>query len=298
MTPQVTNVFSIDVEDWFHILDLEQGVPSEYWQDQDSRVEGNTRRLLDLLRRHNTHATWFVLGWIAERYPAMVQEIHLEGHEIATHGFGHGLVYEQSPEVFRADVERSIQVIEGITSVRPRGYRAPGFSLTMQSLWAFSILSSLGLSYDSSLFPATRGHGGLPGSNPLPHRIDLDDERHLVELPIATTSLCGKRIAYCGGGYLRLLPLAFARRIIRRTNAQGIPVVLYIHPRDIDPNQPRISMPVARRFKTYVGLRKTYDKVNVLLQEFSFGTAGRLLASVSIDELPGVRVSSDSLTQL
>jgi polysaccharide deacetylase family protein (PEP-CTERM system associated) len=298
VTPQVENVFSVDVEDWFHILDIEEGVPPEAWQDQESRVEENTRRLLGLLRRHDTHATWFVLGWIAERYPALVKEIHREGHEIATHGFGHGLIYEQTPDVFRADVERSIQAIEGITLVRPRGYRAPGFSLTTQSLWALSVLSSLGLSYDSSLFPARRGHGGLPGSNPLPHRIDLDDERRLVELPIATTSLCGRRIAYCGGGYLRLLPLAFIRRMIRRSNAEGIPVVLYIHPRDIDPDQPRMPLPVARRFKSYVGLRKTYDKVSALLEEFPFGTAAGLLESVSIDELPGVRISSDFLEQV
>jgi polysaccharide deacetylase family protein (PEP-CTERM system associated) len=293
MTTEIANVFSIDVEDWFHVLDLEQGIAPQQWSDQESRVERNTNRLLELLDNYNVHATCFVLGWVAEHHRSLVETIHQQGHEIATHGYGHELICEQSPDRFRADIRRSINVLEATVGFRPRGYRAPGFSITKNTLWALSILAESDLVYDSSLFPTTRGHGGLPGGCPTPHRIELDHQRHLVELPIATTTLFGRRIAYCGGGYLRLFPLKFICRAIQTANMAGIPVMLYIHPRDIDPDQPRIPMPATRRFKSYVGLRTAHQKLNSLLAEFAFGRADRLVESLGTDRIPIVRMSSE-----
>lgn len=298
MPDEIVNVFSIDVEDWFHILDLKTGVPRHTWLAQDSRVERNTERLLHLLRRHGTYATCFILGWIAEHYPSLVETIYLEGHEVATHGYGHELVYDQGPDPFRADVERSIELLKSLLFVQPQGYRAPGFSVTRETLWVFSILAELGLAYDSSIFPAARGHGGLQGAYPSAHRIELDRKRHLIELPISTTTMLGRRVAYCGGGYLRALPLRFISSAIREANAIGIPVVLYIHPRDIDPHQPRIPMPRIRRFKSYVGLNRAYDKLNALIQEFPFGRADRLVERLQSEQIPRVRVSSGTMVQV
>jgi polysaccharide deacetylase family protein (PEP-CTERM system associated) len=295
MSNDIVNIFSIDVEDWFHILDLKQGVDRDAWIDQESRVERNTERLLDLVRRHETQVTCFVLGWIAEHYPSLVETIYREGHEIATHGYGHQLVYEQSLDQFRQDLKRSCEVLRSTPFGPPLGYRAPGFSITKDSLWAFSILADLGLTYDSSVFPAARTHGGLQNSCSSPYRIQVGGGRSLIELPISTTRVCGRPVAYCGGGYLRLFPLKFIFREIRKANAMGLPVVLYIHPRDIDPGQPRIPMPPMRRLKSYIGLHKTYDKLNAILQEFPFGRADRVIDNLKLDETPLVRISAGTM---
>ena len=292
MSKNITNVFTIDVEDWFHILDLEQGIDRADWSRQESRVERNTERLLDLLRQHRTHATCFVLGWIAEHYPALVKTLDAEGHEIAAHGYAHELIYERGPEDLRSDLQRSIELLGTIVGRPPLGYRAPGFSITKDCLWAFSIMADLGLKYDSSVFPAPRGHGGLEDGCPRPHRIQIDDARWLVELPMSTTRVCGRRVAYCGGGYLRLFPLTLIRAAIRKANSQGVPVILYIHPRDIDPDQPRIAMPLGRRVKSYVGLRTTYDKLNALLGEFPFDRADRVIESLDLEAAPVVRLAA------
>ncbi len=294
MSAEVTNVFSVDVEDWFHILDLDRGIARDDWSNQESRVEQNTSRLLDLLERHRTSATCFVLGWIAERHPGLIRAIDRQGHEIATHGYGHELIYELGADAFRNDVTRSLEVLGSIVGTQPRGYRAPGFSVTEETPWAFSVLGELGINYDSSVFPAVRGHGGIPGGQTTPYRIELAEDRELVELPITTAEVLGRRVAYCGGGYLRLFPLAFISRAIRRANRAGISVVLYVHPRDIDPDQFRIPMSAVRRFKSYVGLRKAHDKLNALLQEFPFGRADQLVASLASDDLPRIRLPSET----
>ncbi len=291
MSNNIVNIFSIDVEDWFHILDLKNGIGFDMWSKQPSRVEQNTEQLLDLMRRHETKATCFILGWIAEHYPALVETIYREGHEIATHGYSHQLVYEQNPQQFREDLKRSCDLLKSTPFGPPLGYRAPGFSITEDSLWAFSIMADLGLTYDSSVFPAARTHGGLHNSSRSPYRIQVDGGRSLTEFPISTTKICGKPVAYCGGGYLRLFPRKFICREIRKMNAKGIPVILYIHPRDIDPGQPRIPMPPVRRFKTYIGMRKTLDKLNAILQEFPFDRADRVINNLEIEESPLFRIS-------
>lgn len=287
MSAPIVNAMTIDVEDWFHILEVEDAPSIAEWSKLPSCVGRNVDRLLHLLEETDTRATCFVLGWVAERYPDLVRRIAEAGHEIASHGYAHGLVNELGPDRFRDDVQRSIELIEKAAGVRPAGYRAPGFSITAATPWALEVLSDLGMAYDASVFPANSGHGGIAGSERLPHRLSLPAGGTLTEFPVSVTDVLGKRIGYCGGGYLRLFPHRFVRARIARANAREEPVLVYVHPRDIDPHHPRIRMPLKRRFKSYVNLSTTYEKLRRLLDEFRFGTISQALSAVT--DLPVLR---------
>jgi polysaccharide deacetylase family protein (PEP-CTERM system associated) len=277
---------TIDVEDWFHILEVDNAPALDDWPSLESRVERNVDRLLALLHESGTTSTCFLLGWVVNQHPEVARRIADAGHEIATHGYAHEMVNAIGPERFREDVERSVRAIEKATGKRPIGYRAPGFSITEDATWALEILSDLGLRFDSSIFPVKSGHGGIEGSDPLPHRLTLPNGRDLMEFPISVTALGPKRIAYCGGGYLRLFPYRFIRSRIAAANARGESVMVYVHPRDIDPAQPRIDMPRIRRFKSYVNLSTTYEKLKRLLADFEFGTVSAALQACAADAPP------------
>ncbi len=273
MSEPVLNAMTIDVEEWFHILEVDEAPDRAQWPALESRVERNTERLLEVLAAAGAGCTCFVLGWVAERHPALVRRIAEAGCEIASHGYGHELVREIGPERFRADVERSIDAIGAACGRRPQGYRAPGFSIDEEAApWAFEILSELGMRFDSSIVPGRAGHGGIPGAEPVPHALALGGGRTLLEFPISVTPLLGARVPYCGGGYLRLFPYRFVRSRIAAANRRGEPVMVYVHPRDIDPDHPRIKMPLRRRFRSYVNLSRTLDKLRGLLGEFRFGS--------------------------
>jgi polysaccharide deacetylase family protein (PEP-CTERM system associated) len=260
------NLFSIDLEDWFHILDHEAAPKLAQWGEQESRVEANTQRLLDELERADVRCTFFVLGWIAEHHPELLQRIASAGHEVASHGYAHGLVYEQSRDAFRDDIRRANDAIEAAVGTRPVGYRAPGFSIRSDSEWALDILAEEGFEYDSSIFPAERSHGGLPGAQALPSRLP----NGLREFPVSTVDMRLRRVAYLGGGYLRLFPAPLILRWARDQRARDEALVLYLHPRDIDFEQPRLDLGLLRNFKSYVGLRGCLDKVHQLLAEFDW----------------------------
>lgn len=276
----VINAFTIDVEGWFNILDLPGGPAREQWPELEDRETVYTRKLLDLLDRHGVKATCFVLGWTAEHRPKLIEEIAERGHEIACHGYGHQLLYELTREQFHEDIERAKAVITAVCGGPLRGYRVPGFSLVERTPWAFEVLADAGFEYDSSLFPGARGHGGMPGAPRLPHFIDLPDGRRLREFPISTVRVLGQPTAFVGGGYLRLFPFRLIRRWVRRANAAGEPVILYIHPRDIDVDQPRLPMPLKRRFKCYVNLHTALGKLERLLTDFRWSTAVDVLDRV------------------
>ena len=275
---QVINALTIDVEEHFQVHAFETVIERSSWERQPSRVVSNTRRLLHLLAEYEVRATFFVLGWVAERYPALVREILTAGHEVATHGYWHELVYRQSPKEFAADLRQSLDALQlagGVSTVA--GYRAPGFSITNQSLWALPILRDHGIRYDSSIFPlVAHDRYGIRGAARFAHRV----EGNLWEFPVSTITLARQNWPVAGGGYFRLFPLSITRRAIRRLNAQGQPAVVYLHPWEIDPQQPRVSnAPLVSRFRHYVNIARTEGRLRALLGEFEFGPISEVFVS-------------------
>lgn len=265
--PPRCNSFSVDLEDWFHLLELDAAPPLPRWDALPSRLEHTTRELLALLDEHRVKATFFVLGWVAARHPRLVRQVAERGHEIASHGYAHAPVWSQSRAELRDDLRRASDHIEAACGRRPIGYRAPGFSIVERTPWAFDVLAEEGFLYDSSVFPAARAHGGMPGASPRPYRLPCG----LHELPVSTVALAGKRVAYLGGGYLRAAPLRLVMALARSQARRGRDLVLYVHPRDIDPEQPRLHMGWRRRWRTYTGLRGTLGKLDSLLAAFPWG---------------------------
>lgn len=260
-------IFSVDVEDWFHLLDL-PGMPEMAgWTGLPSHVGNNFHKLLDLFDSRDVKVTCFFLGWVAQRYPELVREAVRRGHEVGSHGYSHALVYQMTHEDFLRDVAKAKDIIEQSSGNAVAGYRAPGFSVTTEVPWFFDALVEAGYRYDSSVFPAKRQHGGLRAAIRVPHRIDTP-LGSITEFPISVTDLFGRPVCFFGGGYLRLFPMAVIRYMSHKVLSEGGPVIYYVHPREIDPDHPRLPMSIARRFKSYVGLRTTEGKITQILDAF------------------------------
>jgi polysaccharide deacetylase family protein (PEP-CTERM system associated) len=271
-------VFSVDVEDWFHILDVPNAPQIEMWNELPSRVEQNFRQLLELFDETGARVTCFFLGWIAERFPQLVREAVAAGHEIASHGYAHRLTYTVTRDEFAQDARRSRSMLEDLAGVPVIGYRTAGFSATERTPWFFDELIAAGYRYDSSVFPARRDHGGNPRAEHRPHVVRAD-KGALVEMPVSVASICGAQTCFFGGGYLRLFPYSIVRRMSRVVLAEGRPVIFYIHPREIDPNHPRMAMNWRRRFKSYVNLHTTAPKIRCILNDFPVTTFRDYLAN-------------------
>lgn len=273
------NALTIDVEDYFQVSNFASLIPFKEWKNYKLRVVENTKRILGILDEYNTKATFFVLGWLAECVPELVREIFEKGHEIASHGYAHKLLYEQDPDGFRSDVARSKHILEGITGSQLNGYRAPSFSITNKTLWALKILSEEGYKYDSSIFPIQdHDRYGIPNASPFLHTIRLGENDKLVEFPLSTTKVLGRRFPIAGGGYLRLLPYAFMKWGIRSINRQGFPAIVYLHPWELDTRQPRVNVDWFTRFRHYGNISKTEGKLRQLLHDFEFSTAQSVLS--------------------
>jgi len=271
------SIFSVDVEDWFHILDVPSAPGLEEWPALPSRVEGNLLRLLDLFAEHDARVTCFFLGWVAERFPGLVKEAAARGHEIASHGYAHRLVYAMERQEFLQDAAGSRKLLEDICGAAVAGYRSAGFSATEKTPWFFETLAEAGYQYDSSVFPGPRGHGGMRTETLFPHRI-AHNSTGLVEFPITLADLLGRPMCFFGGGYLRLFPYWLIRRMANKVLDEGRPVIFYVHPREIDATHPRLPMPAVRRFKSYVNLKTTETKIARILKEFPVTTFGEYLA--------------------
>lgn len=271
-----TSIFSVDVEDWYHILDVPSSPTISEWAGLPSHVEKNFRKLLDIFSECNVQVTCFFLGWIGEHYPSLVREAAARGHEIASHGYGHQLVFKQTRDQFHDDVRKARLLLEDIAGAPVQGYRAPGFSTTDETPWFFDALVKAGYQYDSSLFPAARGHGGVRDGRRDPHRVGEEDG--IIEFPISVADMVGKRICFFGGGYLRLFPYWLIRKKAKEVLAEGRPVVFYIHPREIDPKHPRLPMSRKRTFKSYVNLDSTEWKVRQVLKDFPVTTFQKVIA--------------------
>jgi len=277
------NALSFDVEDYFHAHAFSGIVRFEEWPSLEERVVTNTRRLLDLLDEYQVAATFFTLGWVAERHPSLIREIAQRGHEVGSHGYAHRLVYAMTPAEFRADTARAKAAIEDAIGAPILGYRAPTFSITRESLWALEILHSEGFRYDSSIFPIVHDRYGIPNAPRFPHKIALPEGREIVEFPLSTIPVAGQRIPVAGGGYLRLIPYPLLRAALRRINVrEGRPAIIYLHPWEFDPEQPRLPVGPLTRFRHYVNLRTTQVKLTNLLTDFRFGSLSQVLRQAGL----------------
>ena len=274
---QVESIFSVDVEDWFHILDIPGAPPLSSWDSLPSRVEKNFFHLLELFAAHEVKVTCFFLGWVAERFPHLVKRALRDGHEIASHGYAHRLVYEMGREAFYEDALRARKILEDILGAPVLGYRAAGFSARQDTPWFFEMLAKAGYQYDSSVFPTKCGHGGISDSRREPHQ-HVNNNVTIQEFPITVTDFLGKPLCFFGGGYLRLFPYRLIRRMAKQVLSEGRPVVFYIHPREIDPDHPRLPMNRRRHFKSYVNLASTESKLRNIFRDFSTTTFREYLA--------------------
>lgn len=266
--PLITNYLTIDVEDYYQVSAFEQVIGHDKWENYTPRVENNTRIILDILERYNIKATFFILGWTAKRFPNLVKEIDEKGHEIGCHSYYHRLVYNLSPEEFKNDTQTAKEILEQTSGKQVFGYRAPSYSITKTSLWALDILQELGFKYDSSIFPIHHDRYGIPDAPRFQYKIP---GYNLVEYPISTCRLLGRKIPVSGGGYFRLFPYKFSKMALTKINKEGKSFVFYIHPWEIDHQQPRIiSASVISKCRHYINLTKTIKRFNLLLTDFDF----------------------------
>jgi polysaccharide deacetylase family protein (PEP-CTERM system associated) len=276
------NVMSIDVEDYFHASAFAALHPRLNWNRLEHRVESNTLRLLDILAEFKVHGTFFVLGWVADRYPTLVRRISEAGHEIASHSFWHRLVYDLSPADFRDDLRRARDVLQAATGVRVRGFRAPSYSIVTRSLWALDVLIEEGYEYDASIFPIRHDRYGIPTAPRHAHRIERSGGS-ILEVPGSTAIVGGWKVPI-GGGYFRLAPYSVTRWAMRRVNdVDGHPAVFYLHPWEIDPKQPRLPGGRVTKWRHYNKLSETEPRLRQLLRDFRFDRIDRVL----LDAAPG-----------
>jgi polysaccharide deacetylase family protein (PEP-CTERM system associated) len=270
------NALTIDVEDYYHVSGFECCVGRARWDDFEPRVEGSTRRLLDLLDEAGVRATFFVLGWVAERRPALVRAIRAAGHEVGCHSHLHRLVYEQTPAEFRADLRRARGVLQDTLGEPVTAYRAPSFSVTARSLWALDVLAEEGVRIDSSIYPTHHDRYGIPGTPLEPHALERAAGT-LWEFPPPVWRVCGYPLPAGGGGYFRLYPYALTRHALRAINAAGRPFAVYLHPWEFDPDQPRLRPGRLAAFRHYVNLHRTGGRLVRLLRDFALDTLSAAL---------------------
>jgi polysaccharide deacetylase family protein (PEP-CTERM system associated) len=269
------NALTIDVEDYFHVSAMAPYVPRSEWANQTSRVERNVERILQLLDDYGARATFFTLGWIAERYPQLVRSIADADHEIASHGFAHRRASEQTPQAFFSDIQLAKVVLEDVCGAEVQGYRAPSFSIGEANTWAFECIERAGYRYSSSIYPIRHDHYGMPAAPRFAHEVG----DALIELPVTTTRLFGRNWPAGGGGYFRFLPYAVSSWLLRRVNRiDRQPAIFYFHPWEIDAEQPRIpGIDAKTRFRHYINLNRTERRLRKLLFDFEWGRLDRLL---------------------
>lgn len=260
---------TVDVEEHFHVSAFDSPIRRRHWPHFESRVETNTHKVLELLAARKVRATFFVLGWVAERHHQLVRDIAAAGHEIASHGYAHELVTSQTPAAFREDVKKAKAILEDVIGTPVLGYRAPSFSVSKETSWVLPVLQEEGHVYDSSIFPIVHDRYGWPGADPFWHEIDTPGGT-IWEVPPATVNVGGTRIPIAGGGYLRLFPYWLLRGLLSRAVTQGSRLVMYVHPWELDPQQPRMNGPLWSRFRHYVNLHKTEARLGHLLEELNF----------------------------
>jgi polysaccharide deacetylase family protein (PEP-CTERM system associated) len=280
------NALTFDVEEYFQVEAFSSVIRKEQWDAYPSRVADSTRRLLDLLARRAVRATFFVLGWVAARHIALVRDIGAAGHELACHGYAHRPIYTMTPDAFREDVRRGKRAVEDAAGTPVLGYRAPTFSVVKNCLWALEILAQEGFVYDSSIFPIIHDRYGIRDAHRFPHQVSLAHGA-LVEFPITTVQIAGHRLPLCGGGYFRLAPYRLVRAGLHRVNRhEGKPAIVYLHPWEMDPGQPRAPVGYLTRLRHSVNIHRTAAKLERLLADFPFAPVGEVLREQGLLENP------------
>lgn len=261
------NILTFDIEEWFHLLDCDDTRTEEQWKTYEVRIHENVDRILNILEESNTKATFFIIGWVARTYPDVVRRI-AERYQVGCHTMNHQLVWQQTPQEFRDDVDSGIKLLQDITGQPVEVFRAPGFSIRESEAWAFETLGELGIKYDCSVFPAAHAHGGMPSFSTAGPAIIRRGGVELKEFPMSFKTLMGKHLVFSGGGYFRLFPYSLIKRWSRQS---GDYMLSYLHPRDLDPGQPMIkSLPATRKFKSYVGLKHAEAKLRKWVTDFKF----------------------------
>jgi polysaccharide deacetylase family protein (PEP-CTERM system associated) len=276
---------TFDVEDYFHVANFDELIPRWQWDTLEPRIEASTHKILAALERAGTQATFFLLGWVADRHRNLVRDIQAAGHEIGCHGYWHRLIYRQTPTEFREDLCRARDVLQDIAGERITAYRAPCFSITPRSLWALDVLIEEGFRIDSSIFPTRHDRYGIAGARTEPHCLHRP-AGDLWEFPLPIRRVFGFPLPVGGGGYFRLYPYGLTRRALRSINAAGQPFVTYLHPWELDPEQPRLAPGRMRAFRHYVNLKRTEARLAALLQDFRFGTLTQALAQFTTTQEP------------
>lgn len=281
------NILTFDVEEWFHLLDFDATRGEEQWGNYEVRIYENVERILNLLEETNTKATFFIIGWVAKTYPDLVRKI-AEKYEIGSHTMTHQLVWQQSPQEFRNDVEASVKLLEDITGKKVTSFRAPGFSIRESEKYAFEILHELGITTDCSVFPAQHAHGGMPSyTEPVPSIIKYNGVQ-IEEFPVTYKDITGKHLIYSGGGYFRLFPYPLIKKWSKESDKY---LMSYIHPRDLDGGQPVLEgLPLARRFKSYVGVKGAEKKLRNYLKDFDFMDIQSARKIIDWDKVPVVEL--------
>ena len=285
----IQNALTVDVEDYFQVSAFADNIDQKDWGNHPLRVENNTHKLLDMFDEYQLKATFFILGWVAERQKELVLEIAERGHEVACHGYSHQLVYNQSAEVFQEETVRAKNILEDIIQQPVRGYRAASYSITEKSKWALDILAESGFIYDSSIFPVRHDRYGMPDTPEHPYRLETPAGHSIIEFPLSTAKIINYRLPVAGGGYFRLYPYWLSKMGLKQINRQQKPFIFYLHPWEIDPEQPRIDASWFSRFRHYNNLDKCEARLRNLMCDFQFGTTWEVLNTLGLIETPGTK---------
>ncbi|MDB4575601.1 DUF3473 domain-containing protein [bacterium] len=280
----IRNALTVDVEDYFQVSAFADNIEQHEWDEHPLRVEDNTYKLLDLFDEYQVKATFFILGWVAERQRGLVLEIARRGHEVACHGYSHQLVYNQMPEVFQQETVRAKSILEDIIQRPVLGYRAASYSITEKSLWALDILAESGFVYDSSIFPVRHDRYGMPDTPEHPYHLKTPAGHSLIEFPLSTAKILNYRLPVAGGGYFRLYPYWLSKAGLKQINRQQKPFIFYLHPWEVDPEQPRISASWFSRFRHYNNLDKCEPRLRNLMSDFQFTTTWDVISDLGLND--------------
>lgn len=283
----IKNALTVDVEDYFQVSAFAESIDQKDWDNHPLRVENNTRKILDMFDEAGQKATFFVLGWVAERQKDLVLEIANRGHEVACHGYSHQLIYNQTIDVFREETVRAKAILEDIIQKPVLGYRAASYSITEKSKWALDVLAESGFVYDSSIFPVRHDRYGMPDTPEHPYKLETPAGHSIIEFPLSTAKIINYRLPIAGGGYFRLYPYWLSKMGLSQINRQKKPFIFYLHPWEVDPDQPRIDASWFSRFRHYNNLDKCENRLKNLLEDFQFGTTWDVLDSLGFVDEPG-----------